>query len=297
MLVPKRTKYRKMQKGNNRGIGVPRLLTSSFGDFALQATEPGRLTARQIEAARMAITRHVKRAGKLWIRIFPHRPVTKKPLEVRMGGGKGGVEEWAADIQPGPRHVRDLGRRREDGARSVPPRRPQAPRRLQVPRPRRLVRAEAPGSSQSMKAEETLRERTTRGPEGAREEPREGHCSTPRFKNFTNRLDDTSTIRKTSAISRASRRSSAGGADARQGEAQAEAKVAAPRRRRRRPRRPQERGEVVMATEKKPPAKARAKKAAAAKSAAPLSTRARAAAKEAATASAARWSARSSRTR
>jgi large subunit ribosomal protein L16 len=67
----------------------------------MQATEPGRLTARQIEAARMAITRHVKRAGKLWIRVFPHRPVTKKPLEVRMGGGKGGVEEWAADIQPG----------------------------------------------------------------------------------------------------------------------------------------------------------------------------------------------------
>src|SRR4051794_34183827 len=100
MLVPKRTKFRKMQKGNNKGTAY-RGSDVSFGDFAMQAVEPGRLTARQIEAARMAITRHVKRAGKLWIRIFPHRPVTKKPLEVRMGGGKGGVEEWAADILPG----------------------------------------------------------------------------------------------------------------------------------------------------------------------------------------------------
>lgn len=100
MLSPKRTKFRKMQKGNNRGI-ARRGSDVSFGDFAMQATEPGRITARQIEAARMAITRHVKRQGKLWIRVFPHRPVSKKPLEVRMGGGKGGVESWAADIQPG----------------------------------------------------------------------------------------------------------------------------------------------------------------------------------------------------
>ena len=100
MLSPKRTKFRKMQKGNNKGT-ARRGSDVSFGDFAMQATEPGRLTARQIEAARMAITRHTKRLGKLWFRIFPHRPVTKKPLEVRMGGGKGGVEEWAADVQPG----------------------------------------------------------------------------------------------------------------------------------------------------------------------------------------------------
>lgn len=100
MLSPKRTKYRKAQKGNNRGT-ARRGSDISFGDFGIQAIEPGRLTARQIEAARMAITRHVKRAGKLWIRIFPDRPVTKKPLEVRMGGGKGAVEEWAADILPG----------------------------------------------------------------------------------------------------------------------------------------------------------------------------------------------------
>ena len=100
MLSPKRTKYRKMQKGHNRGT-AHRGCDVSFGDYAMQAAEPGRLTSRQIEAARMAITRHVKRLGKLWIRIFPHRPVTKKPLEVRMGGGKGGVEEWAADVLPG----------------------------------------------------------------------------------------------------------------------------------------------------------------------------------------------------
>ena len=100
MLSPKRTKYRKVQKGNNRGV-AQRGVDVSFGDFGMQCTEPGRLTSRQIEAARMAITRHVKRAGKLWIRIFPDRPVTKKPLEVRMGGGPGSVEEWAADVRPG----------------------------------------------------------------------------------------------------------------------------------------------------------------------------------------------------
>lgn len=100
MLSPKRTKFRKMQKGHNRGT-AHRGCNIDFGDFGMQAVEPGRITARQIESARMAITRHVKRAGKLWIRVFPDRPVTKKPLEVRMGGGKGGVEEWAADILPG----------------------------------------------------------------------------------------------------------------------------------------------------------------------------------------------------
>jgi large subunit ribosomal protein L16 len=100
MLSPKRTKYRKMQKGHNRGTAY-RGSDVSFGDYGMQCLEPGRLTSRQIEAARMAISRHVKRAGKLWIRIFPDRPVSKKPLEVRMGGGKGAVEEWAADVLPG----------------------------------------------------------------------------------------------------------------------------------------------------------------------------------------------------
>jgi large subunit ribosomal protein L16 len=100
MLSPKRTKYRKAQKGNNRGT-ARRGSDVSFGDFAMQAIEPGRVTSRQIEAARMAITRHVKRNGKLWIRLFPDIPVSKKPLEVRMGGGKGAVEEWAAKVLPG----------------------------------------------------------------------------------------------------------------------------------------------------------------------------------------------------
>ena len=100
MLSPKRTKFRKMQKGNNRGIATSGS-DISFGDFGLQAIEPARITSRQIEAARMAIQRHVKRAGKLWIRVFPDRPVTKKPLEVRMGGGKGAPEEWAAQVKPG----------------------------------------------------------------------------------------------------------------------------------------------------------------------------------------------------
>jgi large subunit ribosomal protein L16 len=100
MLSPKRTKFRKMQKGRNRGTAYAGS-DISFGDFGLQATAHARLTSRQIEAARMAIQRHVKRAGKLWIRVFPDHPVTKKPLEVRMGGGKGAPEEWSALIKPG----------------------------------------------------------------------------------------------------------------------------------------------------------------------------------------------------
>ncbi len=100
MLQPKRTKYRKMQKGRSTGTAWTGS-DVSFGDFALQATECSRLSARQIEAGRMAIQRHVKRAGKLWIRVFPDRPVSKKPLEVRMGSGKGSVELWVALVKPG----------------------------------------------------------------------------------------------------------------------------------------------------------------------------------------------------
>ena len=100
MLQPKRTKFRKQQKGKNRGIAW-RGSDVSFGDFGLQATESSFVTSRQIEACRMAIQRHVKRAGKLWIRVFPDKPVTKKPLEVRMGSGKGGVEGWVAVVKPG----------------------------------------------------------------------------------------------------------------------------------------------------------------------------------------------------
>ena len=100
MLQPKRTKFRKQQKGRNRGLAV-RGSKVSFGEFGLKAVGRGRLTARQIEAGRRAITRHVKRGGKIWIRVFPDKPVTKKPLEVRQGKGKGGVEFWVSQIQPG----------------------------------------------------------------------------------------------------------------------------------------------------------------------------------------------------
>ena len=100
MLQPKRTKYRKQQKGRNRGLAL-RGSRVSFGEYGLKCTGRGRLTARQIEAARRAISRHVKRGGRLWIRVFPDKPVSKKPLEVRMGKGKGNPEYWVALVQPG----------------------------------------------------------------------------------------------------------------------------------------------------------------------------------------------------
>lgn len=100
MLQPKKTKFRKMQKGRNRGLATVGNKVS-FGDFGLKATGRGRITARQIEAARRAITRALKRGGKLWIRVFPDKPITKKPLEVRQGKGKGNVEYWVALVQPG----------------------------------------------------------------------------------------------------------------------------------------------------------------------------------------------------
>ena len=99
MLQPKRMKFRKMHKGRNRGVAKGSEV--SFGEFGLKAVGRGRLTARQIEAARRAMTRHVKRQGKIWIRVFPDKPITSKPLEVRMGKGKGSVEYWVAEIQPG----------------------------------------------------------------------------------------------------------------------------------------------------------------------------------------------------
>jgi len=100
MLQPKRTKFRKQMKGRNRGLAT-RGCNVSFGEFGLKAVGRGQLTARQIEAARRAMTRHVKRGGKIWIRVFPDKPITKKPLEVRQGKGKGNVEYWVAQIQPG----------------------------------------------------------------------------------------------------------------------------------------------------------------------------------------------------
>ena len=100
MLQPKRTKYRKMMKGRNRGLAL-RGNKVSFGEYGLKATTRGRLTSRQIEAARRALTHFIKRGGRVWIRVFPDKPVSKKPLEVRMGSGKGNVEYWVAQIQPG----------------------------------------------------------------------------------------------------------------------------------------------------------------------------------------------------
>ena len=100
MLQPKRTKFRKQHKGRNRGLAQAGNKVS-FGTIGLKAVSRGRLTARQIEAARRAMTRHVKRGGKIWIRVFPDKPITGKPLEVRMGKGKGSVEYWVAEIQPG----------------------------------------------------------------------------------------------------------------------------------------------------------------------------------------------------
>lgn len=100
MLSPKKVKYRKTHKGRTNGI-ASRGVDLSFGTYGLKVMEPGRITARQIEAARIAITRHVKRGGRVWIRIFPDKPITKKPAETRMGKGKGPVESWVAVVQPG----------------------------------------------------------------------------------------------------------------------------------------------------------------------------------------------------
>lgn len=100
MLQPKKTKFRKQFKGRNRGLAGTGSKVS-FGEYGLKSTEFGRVTARQIEAARRAVTRYIKRGGKLWIRIFPDKPITKKPLEVRQGKGKGAVEYWVAELQKG----------------------------------------------------------------------------------------------------------------------------------------------------------------------------------------------------
>lgn len=117
MLQPKRTKFRKQQKGRNTGLAQVGNRVS-FGDFGLQATTRGFLTARQIESARRAITRHVKRGGKVWIRVFPDKPISKKPVEVRMGKGKGNVEYWVAPIQPG-RMIYEIQGVTEDVAREA----------------------------------------------------------------------------------------------------------------------------------------------------------------------------------
>ena len=101
MLQPARRKYRKEQKGRNKGVSHSRGTAVSFGEFGLKAIGRGRITARQIEAARRAMTRHIKRGGRIWIRIFPDKPISQKPAEVRMGNGKGNPEYYVAEIQPG----------------------------------------------------------------------------------------------------------------------------------------------------------------------------------------------------
>ena len=117
MLQPKRTKFRKQHKGRIHGEAKGGFLLN-FGSFALKATEPERVTARQIEAARRSISRYVKRGGKMWIRVFPDKPITKKPIEVRMGSGKGNVEYWVAQIQPG-RMIYEIEGVTEDVAREA----------------------------------------------------------------------------------------------------------------------------------------------------------------------------------
>jgi large subunit ribosomal protein L16 len=117
MLSPKRVKHRKIQKGRRRGL-ARRGCDVSFGDFGLQALESGFLTARQIEAARVAMTRHAKRGGKVWIRVFPNKPLTRKPAETRMGKGKGAPELWVAVVRPG-QMLYEMGGLTEDTAREA----------------------------------------------------------------------------------------------------------------------------------------------------------------------------------
>ncbi len=117
MLMPKRTKYRKQQKGRNRGKSY-RGSSIAFGEIAIKAVEAGRIDSRQIEAARIAMTRHVKRQAKTWIRVFPDKPLTKKPLETRMGKGKGAVDKWVMNIKPG-RIIYEMAGVSEDLAREA----------------------------------------------------------------------------------------------------------------------------------------------------------------------------------
>jgi len=117
MLMPKRTKYRKQHRGRMRGK-AGRGNALSFGEYGLQALEPCWMTSRQIEAARRAIVRHVKRGGKLWIRVFPDKPVTSKPAETRMGGGKGALDHWVAVVKPG-RMIFEIAGVQEEAAREA----------------------------------------------------------------------------------------------------------------------------------------------------------------------------------
>ena len=131
MLQPKRVKHRKMHRGHRRGLALTGNVVQ-FGEFGIQALEPGWITARQIEAARRTITHHLKRGGKVFIRIFPDKSVTAKPAETRMGSGKGAPDHWVAVVRPGPGDVRDRRRPARSGEGSAAPGRAQAAGRHQV---------------------------------------------------------------------------------------------------------------------------------------------------------------------
>jgi large subunit ribosomal protein L16 len=118
MLMPKKVKYRKQQKGRTRGKAW-RGSTLSFGDFGLKVMEPGKITDRQIEASRIAMTRFIKRGGKVWLRLFPDKPITKKPAEVRMGSGKGALDHWSAVVRPGKILFEMEGVSRADAAEAM----------------------------------------------------------------------------------------------------------------------------------------------------------------------------------
>ena len=164
MLQPARSKYRKEQKGRNKGIAT-RGNKVSFGEYGLKAIGRGRLTARQIEAARRAMTRHIKRGGRIWIRIFPDKPVSQKPAEVRMGNGKGNPEYYVAEIRAGQGAVRDGWRRRGAGARGVRARRGQAadPDDIRPSTARRL------GEEDTMKTSERRKDLSAKSPEELQE--------------------------------------------------------------------------------------------------------------------------------
>ena len=134
MLQPKKVKHRKQQRGRMRGQAKGGT-TVNFGDYGLMAIEPGWISNRQIEAARIAMTRHIRRGGKVWINIFPDKPVTKKPAETRQGSGKGNPEGWVAVVKPGTRDVRDRRCAREPRARGDPAGRTQAAGQVQVREP------------------------------------------------------------------------------------------------------------------------------------------------------------------
>ena len=185
MLMPRKVKHRKQQRGRMSGIAKGGTKVT-FGDYGIQALEPGWITNRQIEAARIAMTRYIKRGGKVWISIFPDKPVTQKPAETRMGSGKGNPEHWVAVVKPGPRHVRALGcprarRPRGDAARDA-----------QAPDQDPLRRATGRGVGMASKAAE-LRELNDAELVQRLAEAKEEHFNL-RFQAATGQLDNSARL-------------------------------------------------------------------------------------------------------